>query len=260
MNIFYLHRNLLWQMVRRDILGRYRGSVLGVFWSFLHPLLLLAVYTFVFGIIFKARWQSSASTEDFALNLFTGLIVFNIFSECISRSSGLILENVNYVKKVVFPLPILSPCIVISSLFHALISLVVLVMFFILVHGLPPLTIFWLPIIWLPFVCLVLGLSWFLSALGVYLRDIGQVVGVAVTATMFLSPIFYPISALPEGVRQWVYLNPLTWVITETRNVILLGGSPDLKMGMAYAAVALIVYLLGYICFVKAEKGFADVI
>ncbi len=260
MNKIWSNRHLLAQMVKREILGRYRGSVIGVAWSFLHPLLMLCVYTFVFGVIFKARWQSSATTEDFALNLFAGLIAFNVFAECINRSSGLVLENVSYVKKVVFPLEILSPCILIASLFHALVSMIILMLFYVFVHGLPSFSALWLPVVWLPFVLLVLGFSWFLSSLGVYLRDIGQVVGVSVTALMFLSPIFYPVSALPEGIRGWIFLNPLTWVISETRNVLLLGGTPNWIAGLSYTGVSLAVLVLGYSWFVKTDKGFADVI
>lgn len=260
MNKIWSNRHLLAQMVKREILGRYRGSVIGVVWSFLHPILMLCVYTFVFGVVFKARWGSSASTEDFALNLFAGLIAFNVFAECINRSSGLVLENVSYVKKVVFPLEILSPCILIASLFHALVSIIILMLFYMFVHGFPSFSVLWLPVIWLPFVLLVLGLSWFLSSLGVYLRDIGQVVGVSVTALMFLSPIFYPVSALPEGVRGWIFLNPLSWVISETRNVLLLGGTPNWVAGLSYTGVSLAVLVLGYSWFVKTDKGFADVI
>ena len=260
MKKFWLNRHLLLQMVKREILGRYRGSMMGVAWSFLHPLLMLIVYTFVFGVIFKARWQSSATTEDFALNLFAGLIVFNIFAECINRSCGLVLENVSYVKKVVFPLEILSPCLLIASLFHALVSIIILIVFFIFVHGIPPWTVVLLPLIWLPFIMLILGLSWFLSSLGVFLRDIGQVVGVSVTATLFLSPIFYPVSALPESVRNWIFLNPLSWVISETRNVLLLGGTPDWFVGSIYAGVSFCILMLGYFWFIKTDKGFADVI
>jgi lipopolysaccharide transport system permease protein len=247
-------------MVKREILGRYRGSVIGVAWSFLHPILMLCVYTFVFGVVFKARWQSSASTEDFSLNLFAGLIAFNVFAECITRSSGLVLENVSYVKKVVFPLEILSPCILISSLFHALVSILILMLFFMSVHGIPSLSALWLPVVWLPFVLLVLGFSWFLSSLGVYLRDIGQIIGVSVTALMFLSPIFYPVSALPAGIQSWVFLNPLTWVISETRNVLLLGGTPNWVAGLSYTCASLVILVLGYTWFIKTEKGFADVI
>ena len=248
------------QMVLREIVGRYKGSVIGLSWSFLHPLLMLAVYTFVFGVVFQARWQSSATHEDFALNLFAGLIVFSVFAEVINRAPGIILENTNYVKKVIFPLEILVPCTVISSLFHAVISLFILLIFFMFVHGVPYWTVIWLPLIWLPFVLLILGFSWFLSALGVYLRDISQVIGVMVTAMMFLSPIFYPVSALPEGVRDWIFLNPLALIIEQTRNALLLGVSPNWIAWSLYALVSLMVCMLGHLWFIKTRKGFADVL
>ena len=260
MNSIWINRHLLMQMVLREIVGRYKGSVIGLSWSFLHPLLMLAVYTFVFGVVFQARWQSSATHEDFALNLFAGLIVFYVFAEAINRAPGIILENTNYVKKVIFPLEILVPCTVISSLFHAVISLFILLIFFMFVHGAPYWTVVWLPLIWLPFVLLILGFSWFLSALGVYLRDISQVVGVMVTAMMFLSPIFYPVSALPELVRDWIFLNPLALIIEQTRNALLLGISPNWIAWSVYALVSLMVCIVGYLWFIKTRKGFADVL
>jgi len=260
MKNIWKHRHLLMQMVRREIVGRYKGSVIGLSWSFLHPLLMLAVYTFVFGVVFQARWQSSATQEDFALNLFAGLIVFGVFAECINRAPGLILANVNYVKKVVFPLDILVPCAVIAALFHALVSIGILLLFYMLVHGLPHWTILWLPIIWLPFVLLILGLGWFLAALGVYLRDIVQVVGVMVTAMMFLSPIFYPVSALPESVRDWMFLNPLVLIIEQTRNAVLLGIAPDWLALLFYTLSAVLICILGHLWFMKTRKGFADVL
>jgi homopolymeric O-antigen transport system permease protein len=260
MRSLWLNRHLLMQMVQREVVGRYKGSVMGLSWSFLHPLLMLAVYTFVFGVVFQARWQTSASHEDFALNLFAGLVVFGVFAECITRAPGLVLANINYVKKVVFPLEILAPSIVIAALFHAAISLIILLMFYMFVHGVPHLTVLWLPVIWLPFILLVLGLSWFLSALGVYLRDVAQVIGVMTTALMFLSPIFYPVSALPEGVRDWMFLNPLALIIEQTRSVILLGQAPDGLALAIYAAVSAVIYALGFVWFKKTRKGFADVL
>jgi len=254
------NRQLLMQLVRREIVGRYKGSVIGLSWSFLHPLLLLVVYTFVFGVVFQARWKSSATQEDFALNLFAGLIVFGMFAECVNRAPNLILENISYVKKVVFPLEILSPSALMAALFHAMVSLLILVLFFILVHGAPHWTVLWLPVVWLPFVLLVLGLSWFLSALGVYLRDIAQVLGVVVTATMFLAPIFYPVSALPAVVRSWIFLNPLTVIIEQTRNVMLLGVAPDWQAWGVYMLVSMTVFWLGFLWFSKTRKGFADVL
>jgi lipopolysaccharide transport system permease protein len=260
MKNLWVNRQLLAQMVRREVVGKYRGSLIGTAWSFLHPLLMLAVYVFVFGEVFKMRWQATASTEDFALNLFAGLIVFNLFAECITRSPGLVLANVNYVKKVVFPLDILAPTLVLAAFFHAIISTVILLLFYMYVHGLLYWTVLWLPLIWLPFLILVLGISWLLAALGVYLRDISQGVGVVVTAMLFLSPIFFPLSALPAGVRQWVYYNPLTLVIQETRRVVLQGQSPEWLMWLPYLLCSVLICIFGYVVFGKARQGFADVI
>jgi len=202
MKNIWLHRQLLAEMVKREVIGRYRGSMIGLFWSFLHPLLLLAVYTFVFGFVLPARWPVAENSMDFALNLFAGLIAFGLFSESMNRAPGLILENVNYVKKVVFPLELLSPCTIIASLFHSMISFGMLLLFFIFIHGFPHWTVLWLPVIWLPFLLFTLGFCWFLASLGVFLRDIGQVVGVATTALLFLSPIFYPVKRFAGSVER----------------------------------------------------------
>ncbi len=251
---------LLFQMTKREVIGRYQGSVIGLAWSFLNPLMMLAIYTFVFGVIFSARWPHGGGHADFAINLFAGLVVFNIFSECLNRAPMLVLSNVSYVKKVVFPLYILPITVLLSTLFHALVSLVILLVFYIFVHGWPHWTIIFLPLIWVPFALLTLGCSWFLASLGVYLRDIGQVVGVATTALMFLSPIFFPASALPEAVRQWAFLNPLTIPIGQTREVVIHGNLPDWSLLAIYAVVGVLIARLGYIWFDKTRKGFADVI
>jgi len=258
--LIWTQKYLLQQMVGRELAGRYKGSVIGLAWSFLHPLLMLAVYTFVFGTVFQARWPHSGSTADYALNLFAGMIVFGLFAESISRAPTLILENTNFVKKVVFPLQILSPVILIVSLFHAMASLVVLLIFYIVLHGVPHWSVFWLPVVWAPFMLLLLGGSWFLASLGVYLRDIAQIIGVGVTAMMFLSPIFYPLSALPASVAEWVFLNPLVFVIEQTRAVVLLGHEPDWLAWIQYSGFGLLVFVSGYVWFMKTRKGFADVI
>jgi len=254
------HYHLLRQITQREVLGRYKGSMIGLAWSFLNPLMMLIVYTFVFGVVFKARWQVTGSHEDFALNLFAGLIVFTMFAETINRAPGLILSNVSYVKKVVFPLEILIPSVALSSLFHALVSMAILLLFYVYVHGMPPWEVLWLPLVWLPFMMLILGLSWFLAALGVFLRDIAQVVGVFVTALMFLSPIFYPVKALPTSVQHWVFLNPLALIIEQTRHIVLLGQSPEWLALGTYTVVSALICVGGYLWFVKMHKGFADVI
>lgn len=258
-----LHRNagLVRVSARREVLGRYQGSLLGLFWSFFNPLFMLAIYTFVFSVVFNARWGSgNDSRTEFALLLFAGLIIFNLFAECITRAPSLIASNVNYVKKVVYPLEILPFIVLISAVFHALISFSVWMLAYLLLFGMPSWTALLLPLIIVPFLFFVMGLSWALAALGVFLRDIAQFVTVLTSMLMFLSPIFYPLSALPENFRQIVLLNPLAIVIEMVRGVLYFGQVPDLTMLGVYWLAAVISAWLGFALFQKTRKGFADVL
>lgn len=255
------HRELIKASAKREVLGRYRGSAMGLMWSFFNPLFMLAVYTFVFSEVFKARWSAgSESKTEFALVLFAGLMVFNLFAECINRAPGLIIYNVNYVKKVVFPLEILPFVGLLSSLFHSVISLGVWLLAYLFLFGIPHPTALYMPLIVLPFVLFIMGLSWALASLGVFLRDVGQFMGIVTTTLMFLSPIFYPATALPEAYRHLLYLNPLTAVIEQTRAVLFFGMSPDLIMLAVYWAATSIIAWLGFAWFQKTRKGFADVL
>lgn len=255
------HRELIGQMVGREVIGRYRGSVLGILWSFLHPVFMLAVYTFVFSVVFKARWQGGGeSRSEFALVLFAGLLVFNLFAECVNRAPGLILSNANYVKKVVFPLEVLPIVAMGSALFHALVSLLVWLLFYLALFGLPQATALWLPLILSPLVLLTLGLCWLLAALGVYLRDVGQLIGIVTTTLMFLSPIFYPLSALPPEYQAWLLANPLSLVIEQVRDVLVWGAPPRWMPFAIELALASLFAWLGFAWFQKTRKGFADVI
>lgn len=260
----WARRGLVAQLVRREVVGRYRGSFLGLLWSFVTPVLMLAVYTFVFSLVFKARWTPGADDShdqyEFALVLFAGLIVFNLFAECISRAPGLILSNVNYVKKVIFPLEILPVVSMGSALFHAAISLAVLLAFLLLLGKSLPATLLLLPLILLPLLLLTLGLSWLLASVGVFIRDVSQFVGMLVTVLMFMSPIFYPASALPEEVREWLFLNPLTFVIEQTRDVLIWGRAPDWRNLALYYGAAIATAWGGLWWFQKTRKGFADVL
>lgn len=255
------NRSLVHASVRREVLGRYRGSALGLLWSFFNPLLMLAVYTFVFSVIFKARWDiGSDSKTEFALVLFAGLIIFNLFAECINRAPNLILSNPNYVKKVVFPLEILPFVGLLSAFYHALISLIVWLAAYLILFGIPKLTVLLLPIVLLPFALLILGLSWALASLGVFLRDVSQFIGVVTTILMFLSPIFYPLSALPETYRYFLYFNPLTSVIEMARDVLFWGQLPNFALLSIYLPIAMLIAWLGFVWFQKTRKGFADVL
>ena len=255
------HRDLIKASAKREVLGRYRGSFLGVLWSFFNPLFMLAVYTFVFSVVFQARWGGgSGSKTEFALVLFAGLLVFNLFAECVNRAPSLILSNTNYVKKVVFPLEILPFVGLLSALFHTLINLGVWLIAYTLFFGIPHLTVFYLPLVLLPFCLFLMGLSWALASLGVFLRDVSQFIGLLTTALMFLSPIFYPATALPEDYRRILYLNPLTTVVEQTRDVLFWGKTPDLFMLGIYCVVTLGIAWLGFAWFQKTRKGFADVL
>jgi lipopolysaccharide transport system permease protein len=258
---FWRNRSLVLQMAKREIVGRYRGSFLGMLWSFVNPVLMLAVYTFVFSIVFQARWGDAGGDRfEFALVLFAGLIVFNLFSECVTRAPGLILANVNYVKKVIFPLEILPWVSLCSALFHAAVNLAVLLISLVAVgHGVPA-TMLLLPIVVLPLLFLTVGASWLLASIGVFVRDVGQFVGMLMTVLMFMSPIFYPLSALPESVRGWLFLNPLTFIIEQARDVIIWGKLPDWGGLALYTLFAMVVAWAGLVWFQKTRKGFADVL
>jgi lipopolysaccharide transport system permease protein len=256
------HRGLLTGLARREVVGRYRGSLLGLSWSLLTPILMLLVYTFVFGVVFNARWGTSPSESraEFALVLFVGMLVFNLFAETLLRAPSLILSNVNYVKKVVFPLEILPPVILAAALFHLGVGLLVWLVAHLVLAGLPPLTALLFPLVVLPVALVSLGLAWLLASLGVYLRDVGQAISVLVTALLFLAPVFYPLTAVPEAVRGWFYLNPLTLPIEMARDVLFRGRVPD---PLAWAGIFLLGALVawgGFTWFQKTRKGFADVL
>lgn len=255
------NRELIIALTNREVIGRYRGSFIGILWSFFNPVFMLAVYTFVFSVVFKARWHAgSDSKTEFALVLFAGMIVFSLFSECINRAPTLVLSNPNYVKKVVFPLEILPWVNLGASLFHGAISLAVWLIVYFAFFGLPHTTALFLPLIALPLVLFIMGLSWWLAALGVYLRDISQFLGIVTTTLMFLSPIFYPTTALPETYRGILFLNPLTPIIEQTRDALFWDKSPDFSILLIYSSASAVIAWLGFAWFQKTRKGFADVL
>lgn len=262
------HRELWWQLSRREVQGRYRGSMLGWGWSLITPLMMLAVYTFVFSQVFQARWGDLEQSGPlvFAINMFAGLIVFNLFAETANQSPGLILSNANLATKVIFPLEILPAVTVTAAMFHALTSLAVLVSFQ-LVNALAgsgssgiSATVLWLPLVWLPLASGCVAMGWLLSALGVFLRDLGQVIGVAVNLLMFLSAVFYPLSALPDRWQPFLQINPLVSVIEQTRRVAVNAQAPSLQYLALGSLTGLIVCELSFRCFQKARRGFADVL
>jgi lipopolysaccharide transport system permease protein len=257
------NRQLIVQMTKREVIGRYQGSAMGLAWSFFNPVFMLVVYTFVFSEIFKSRWGGIGgddSKTQFAVVLFVGMIVLSLFSEVLNRAPGLILANVNYVKKVVFPIEILPVIAMGAALFHTLISLGVLLVAFVLFNGYLHWTAVFTPLVLLPLVIITLGLAWMLASLGVFLRDVGQTIGLITTVLMFLSPVFYPVTAVPERFRPFIMANPLTFIIEQAREVLIWGHFPNwLGMGI-YTLAATVVAWAGYAWFQKTRKGFADVL
>jgi lipopolysaccharide transport system permease protein len=256
-----VNRILIYVLIRREVIGRYKGSMLGILWSFFTPVFMLVVYTFVFSVVFKARWSGGGeSKSEFALVLFAGLLVFNLFSECINRAPGLVLANTNYVKKIVFPLETLPLVSLGAALFHMAVSLLAWLVFYIVLFGTPPVTALLLPLVLLPLVLLTLGISWFLASISVYLRDIGQFIGIIITAMLFLSPIFYPLSTLPQSYQAVLQANPLTLPVEMVRDVMFWGRPPQWEHLAVYSAIAVLIACCGFAWFQRTRKGFADVI
>jgi lipopolysaccharide transport system permease protein len=255
------HATLIWQFARREVLGKYRGSMLGLGWSLLTPLAMLAVYTLVFRHIFKARWPGmDEGNLTFALNLFAGLIVFNWAAEFINRAPRLIVSQPNLVTKVVFPLQVLCWSALLASLFHALLATVVWLAISLLVgHGVG---LAWLalPLIFLALLPVLLGLGWLLSSLGVFFRDLAELTGPVMGMLLFLTPVFFPGSALPQALQPWLPLNPLSTPIEALRAVVLLGVWPNwAHLGWLFVA-GVGLSLAGIWVFTRTRGGFADVI
>lgn len=258
---FWRNRELIHISAKREIIGRYRGSVLGLLWSFFNPIFMLAVYTFVFSEIFKARWNVQSNSKlEFALVLFSGLIAFNMFAECINRAPTLIIQNQNYVKKVIFPLEIIPYISFISTLYHAFVSIFVWVFVYAILIGPPHLTILYLPLILIPFGFLIIGISWVLASIGVFLRDVPQIITVLTSVIMFMSPVFYPATAVPEKYRAFLYMNPLTHIIEEMHNVMYMGLPPNWYLLILYWGMTFAVACLGFFFFQKTRRGFSDVL
>lgn len=255
------HRSLTMEMTRRDVLGRYRGASFGLLWSLISPFMMLVVYTLAFGYILKARWPgTTGDTADFAMLLFMGLIVHGFFAECLTRAPSLVAGSPNLVKKIVFPLDILPWTIVMSAFFHAFMNTVVFVLLNLLLRGELHTTVLLWPIVLLPLMFLTLGTVWLLSSLSVFLRDIGQVTGVLATAMLFLSSAIIPVETLPERYQLVFYLNPLTFIIDQAREVAFWGRLPDWSGLGLYALGALVFAYVGFAVFQKTRRGFADVL
>ena len=255
------HRGLIAQLARREVHARYRQSWLGLVWVVLTPLMMLGVYTLVFRHVMRVRWYGlEEGNLEFALRIYAGLAVFNFFAECVNRAPTLVLEQPHLVKKVVFPLEILPWAAAVSASAGLAVSGVLMMVLAAFSQTGLPITVVALPLVWVPLLPLVLGLGWLLAGLGTYVRDVGQLLGMVVSALMFLSPIFFPVEALPESVRSVMLLNPLAWVMTGTRDVLLAGRWPDWGALLVLFAACTLVALAGAAFFRKVRSGFADVV
>ena len=255
------HWDLIWRFAVRDVQGRYKGSYLGIVWSFVTPLLMLAVYSFVFGVVLGTRWEGfPAGILGFSIPLFAGLIVFGVLSECFQKAPGLIVGNPNYVKKVVFPLEVLPIAALVASLVHAGISTAILLAGELLFLGKVSATLAYFPFVVAVIVMLTAGGSWFLASLGVFIRDIGPTVSIGLTVLMFMSAVFYPTSALPVNVRWVTDANPLALIVDDARRTLVFGEPVHwVRLGLVAVASA-VIFQLGYAWFMRSKRWFADVV
>jgi lipopolysaccharide transport system permease protein len=256
------HRSLILRMVDREFTQRFRGSLLGALWAIITPLLTALVYTFVFSTVFNARWGTSPEDNQtsFTVILLTGLVIHGIFAELISRAPAIVLSNPNYVKRVVFPLEILPIIALGTALINAGVGMAIVVLLnLVLTHTIQP-TILLLPLVLFPYLLFVTGLVLFLGATGVYVRDLSQIVGFLVTVSLFLTPIFYPISAVPQSFQHFMWFNPLTFIVEQTRGIVLFGTLPHWKGLAIYTAASAVLLSIGFWWFQRMRNGFADVL
>lgn len=253
-------RFLFRQLLSRELTARYKSTLLGSGWIVMQPLLMLCVYTVVFNFIFQVRWSGAESTAGFALMLFAGLIVFNFFSEVLTASPTLVLGQPNLVKKVVFPIELLAAVRVAAAFITALISVAILFVAHLVFVGMPQA---WFLAAFLPLLAMVpmlLGVAWLMSAFGVYLRDISQFTGITASVLLFISPIFFPPSAMPESLSFILGINPLVTPMQELRAAALLGAPPDLVALAFYFCVSCVFARLALACFRRLATGFSDVL
>lgn len=257
----YNNNYLFRQLAKKDIEQRYQGSVLGMLWSIIVPVLMLVIYTFVFSEVFQAKWDIDTSDKyQFAMVLFCGLTVFNMISEVMNRSTSLIASNTNYVKKVIFPLEILPVVTMFSALFHCMISFAILILAKLIIYHSVSTTLYMIVLTMVPLIVLSVGLGLFISAVSVYLKDVGNFISVLIMLLMYGTPVFYPLSAVPESFRSICEANPMTYIIENFRKVVIYGESIDWKFFVISCAVAIIFYVLGKVVFMRAKEGFADVL
>src|SRR5499426_3501952 len=251
---------LIFSFAKRELLGRYKGSALGIAWAVLTPVVMIAIFTFIFAGIFGARFGANDSHWDYALYLFCGLLPWTMFQESVQQSANTIVVHSNLVKRVVFPLETLPAAQVLAALGNQLFATIALLIASIIIRQRLELTALWLPVLLILQLLFALGASWLIASLGVFLRDITQGITLLLMAWMYLTPIIYPESLVPEGLRLYVNFNPFTALVRSYRRIFLEGAAPDWS-GLAYfSAFALVIFVFGYCWFARTRKSFADVV
>ncbi|MCP1647389.1 lipopolysaccharide transport system permease protein [Pseudomonas nitroreducens] len=251
---------LMFTLARRELDSRYRGTLLGRLWVVLSPFLMLAVYTFVFGHILKSRWGTDQSTASFSLTLFSGLLLNTLMGECLGRAAGVIHDHGNYVKKLVFPLEIIPLSLVVAGLTNVLVGYLILLLAMFLLGHTPGWIALLLPLVLLPFLLCIIGLTCLIAALGAYFRDTQQLVQFALVLALFLSPVLYPLASLPEGARAFLSLNPLTIPVQAVRGLLFDAPLPSMIELAVYCAASLVIAIGGLWLFLRVKSGFIDVL
>jgi lipopolysaccharide transport system permease protein len=254
------NRGLIRVMVRRDILGRYRGSFGGAFWTLINPLLLMLTYFFVFGVVLRSRFGQDQSRSGFALYFLAGMLPWLAFSEAAGRSAGVMLEHRNFVKKLVFAVETLPVNLVAAGLVSELFAVVLFCVFLLVVRGGVPPSVVWLPALLIPQVLFTAGVAWFLAALGVFVRDLGQVMGFVLTIWFFVTPICYPETSLPPAATVLLSKNPIYVLVRGYRAILLENRAPAFGALWKLWLLAIVVFVLGHAWFYKLRKSFADMI
>lgn len=256
----YTNHSLLYSLSKRDIQAKYKGTILGFAWVVIYPLVMLAVYATVFTYVFKARWGIGESVSNFVQMLYCGLIIYGLFTDTVSRAPSAIIQNAAYVKKVIFPLELIPLSYLVSATFNAIISTILLCIFILFKQHALNITMLFFPLVLLPFLLSLLGITWFLAAIGVFFRDINQVIGVMLSLMMFLSPVFYPVTTLPAIAQKIIYLNPLTYPMEEMRNLLVTGEMPNITYWGGYCVASVLVAYMGLWVFQRSRSAFADVL
>ncbi len=259
---FFKKKDLFSLLFFQELTGKYRNNFLGLYWIIITPLFMLSIYTFVFGYVFAIKWPGFAGSNlfQFSLILYSGLIFYNTFSEAVSRSPQIILENSNYVSKVVFPLEMLTVVSTFAAFINLFINLTLIIIFKIILFSNANFEIFYLLIILPSFALMILGITWIFASIGVFIRDLSHVVTSGIQGLLFLSPIFYPISSLPEWLRPFILINPISIPVEQARKVLLFNETPDISTLIIYLLFSVCISISGYYLFQKSKKGFADVI